>query len=52
MSLFFFQAAVVGLDVNLDLIANIIRYKDEVLMAPRKAMLHLLLCDKKGYTLF
>ncbi|MFH4979498.1 hypothetical protein AB6A40_006207 [Gnathostoma spinigerum] len=39
---------VVGFDVNLEVIADIIKYSDLVLMAPRDSHLRILICDLLG----
>uniref|UniRef100_A0A0N5AVC3 VWFA domain-containing protein n=1 Tax=Syphacia muris TaxID=451379 RepID=A0A0N5AVC3_9BILA len=40
--------AVVGMDIVLDRIADILRYRDEVLMETRGFSVHFLVCDYKG----
>ncbi|VDK83242.1 unnamed protein product [Litomosoides sigmodontis] len=41
-------AAVIGMDLNLDIIADVIKYNDLVLMAPAKTRLRIFLCDLQG----
>ncbi|VIO93667.1 Uncharacterized protein BM_BM10386 [Brugia malayi] len=40
--------AVVGMDLNLDIIADVIKYNDLVVMAPAKTRLRIFLCDLQG----
>lgn len=44
----FFQAAVIGMDLNVDVIADVIRYNDLVVMTPIKTRLRIFLCDLQG----
>ncbi|CAG9532415.1 unnamed protein product [Cercopithifilaria johnstoni] len=41
-------AAVIGMDLNLDVIADVIKYNDLVVMAPAKTRLRIFLCDLQG----
>ncbi|KAL3993882.1 hypothetical protein ACH3XW_19435 [Acanthocheilonema viteae] len=41
-------AAVIGMDLNLDIIADVIKYNDLVVMAPAKTKLRIFLCDLQG----
>ncbi|VDM42025.1 unnamed protein product [Toxocara canis] len=40
--------SVVGMDLNLEVIADVIKYMDLVLMAPPKACLRIMICDLQG----
>uniref|UniRef100_F1KQN7 VWFA and cache domain-containing protein 1 n=1 Tax=Ascaris suum TaxID=6253 RepID=F1KQN7_ASCSU len=40
--------SVVGMDLNLDVIADVVKYTDLVLMAPPKACLRMMVCDLQG----
>uniref|UniRef100_A0A1I7W3V1 VWFA domain-containing protein n=1 Tax=Loa loa TaxID=7209 RepID=A0A1I7W3V1_LOALO len=40
--------AVIGMDLNLDIIADVIKYNDLVVMAPTKTRLRIFLCDLQG----